>query len=759
MLLMLLALQTQAADPAVVPGAGAPAVAVPRLDAAIQIDGVLDEPAWGRAVRLTGFHQFQPVDGRAAEEETEVLVWYAPNAIHFGIVARDRLPGTIRATVADRDNLGSDDRVTIYLDTFNDRRRAFFFTVNPLGAQEDGVRSEGGVVSAGNLSGGSVDRNPDFYFKSRGRLTDQGYEVEIRIPFKSLRFPARADQQWGLNVVRDVPRTGHQYTWTDVRRASASFLAQSATITGLHDLERGIVTEVQPFVTAMSEGVRDLGTGGFDRDGVDPSVGANLRIGLTSVSLDGTVNPDFSQVESDVSLVTVNERFALFFPEKRPFFLEGIELFGTPNQLIYTRQIEDPIAGGKITGKFGAWGVAHLTAVDEPLGGGDAVFNVTRVRRDLGANSLAGLTFTDRRQGGDHNTVLAGDARLVFARLYFVEAQIGGSWTGSDAGTLAAPLWKVEFDRTGRSWGFNYLLGGIGEEFQARAGFVPRNDIVSAHAFNRFTAYGGRGAALENFTVFFGPSRVWRHRDFGHTGAIEGGESANFNLTFRGGWSVRSELARNFFAFDEAAYVGYEVDRGAILEPFVPPARADDLFGAGIDLETPTFQLFDASAGVSYREVPIFAEAGAGRELRTTAVLALRPGDQIRLEARGTVSRITRARDGSEFAKTVIPRLQLEYQPLRALFFRFIGEYRSTRLEALTDPATGDPLVVAGVPAAAAEMGAAQLDWLASFEPTPGTVAFLGYGLTLGSDRALRLAGMDRVGDVLFLKLAYQFRR
>jgi hypothetical protein len=323
---------------------------------------------------------------------------------------------------------------------------------------------------------------------------------------------------------------------------------------------------------------------------------------------------------------------------------------------------------------------------------------------------------------------------------------------------VASPLWKVEFDRTGRSWGFNYMLSGIGEDFQALAGFVPRNDIVSAHAFNRFTAYGGPGAALENITVFFGPSRLWHHRDFGSAGAVEGGESANFNFTFRGGWSVQSQFGRNFFAFDDAEYVDYEVDRGAVLEPFDPPAEADDLFTAGIDLGTPTFQRFDASVGLSYGEVPIFAEAGAGNELRTAAVLALRPSDKIRIEIRGTLSRITRARDGSEFAKAVIPRLQVEYQPLRALFFRFIGEYRSTRLAALTDPATGDRLVLAGIPSSARESGMAQLDWLASFEPTPGTVAFLGYGLTLGTDRALRLAGMDRVGDVLFLKLAYQFR-
>ena len=181
MLALLLLVQT-AVSGAVVEGKGSPTAAVPRLEATVEIDGVLDEPAWSQATRLGGFWQYQPVDGRPAEEETVVLVWYAPDAIYFGIVARDRRPAAIRATVADRDNIDSDDHVVIDIDTFHDRRRAFFFGVNPLGAQSDGVRSEGaGQVSS--LTTGSTDLNPDFTWDSKGRITDRGYEVEIRIPF------------------------------------------------------------------------------------------------------------------------------------------------------------------------------------------------------------------------------------------------------------------------------------------------------------------------------------------------------------------------------------------------------------------------------------------------------------------------------------------------------------------------------------------------------------------------------------------------
>ncbi|HEY8258672.1 MAG TPA: hypothetical protein VIG08_13530 [Gemmatimonadales bacterium] len=296
----MLALLLLVQDPArvVVEGKGSPTATIPRLEASIVIDGTMDEPVWSQATRLTGFWQYQPVDGRPAEEQTEVLVWYAPDAIHFGIIAHDRNPSAIRATIADRDNIDNEDHIVIDLDTFHDRRRAFFFGVNPLGAQSDGVRSEGaGQVSS--LIPGSVDKNPDFTWESKGRLTGRGYEIEIRISFKSLRYPGGGPQEWGFNVTRVVQRTGYTDTWTDVRRANASFLGQEGAIAGLHDLKRGVAVEAQPFVTATADGNRNSSTGAFDREDVDPDAGLNLRLGFTSYALDATINPDFSQVESD----------------------------------------------------------------------------------------------------------------------------------------------------------------------------------------------------------------------------------------------------------------------------------------------------------------------------------------------------------------------------------------------------------------------------------------------------------------------------
>lgn len=769
-LLALLLLPAAAAAPAA--AQERPRVAIPRLEAAIRVDGVLDEPAWQEAARLSDFRQYEPVDGRPAEERTEVLVWYAPDAIHFGIRAFDSQPGTVRATRADRDNIDNDDHVVLYLDTFNDRRRAFFFGVNPLGVQHDGVRTEG-AATAGHMFGGNVDNSPDFIFQSRGQVTAEGYVVEVRIPFKSLRFPGSGPQEWGLQVERQVQRTGYKDTWTDVRRANASFLTQAGTITGLHDLHRGVVLEAQPFLTASAPGAFDAERGSFVRGDIEPDVGANFRVGFTNISLDGTINPDFSQVESDAGQVTINERFALFYTEKRPFFLEGIELFSTPNQLVYTRRIADPIAGAKVTGKVGPFAVAHLTAVDQDVDaqGREARFHVTRVRRDFGSSSHVGLTYTDvdRLEAAAFNRVLAADVRYVFAKLYYLEAQWGGSWTRGDAGatpggtdpeTLGSTLWKAEFDRTGRSWGFNYQLNGIGESFEAGAGFVNRPGVVSARAMNRLTWYGRPGGLLEMAQVFFGPNRIWDYRDFGSAAAIEGQEYANGGLTLRGGWRVGLSGGRNFYHLDPADYAGLEVAAEHGVPGTVPYVPLDEVAGpnAEITLSTPTFQRYNASLSFGTGRQAIFDEGAEGRGVTASTTLALRPTEQLRVAFSTSYRALHRELDDSEFARSIIPRLRAEFQATRAIFFRAIGEYNLERRSALRSARTGSPLLRAGQPVLARQNDGARLDLLASFEPSPGTVAYFGYGSALVEDPFQRNE-LRRANDGFFFKLAYQFRR
>lgn len=715
--------------PVAIDGAGAPNFSIPRIEVngvnveTVVIDGRLDEPAWSRATRLTGFSEYRPVDQQRAAEQTEVLVWYSPDALYFGIIAHDSEPGTIRATSADRDSLDREDSIRIYLDTFNDRRRAFVFGVNPLGAQEDGVQTEG-AFNAGRMMGGTVDLSPDYQFDSRGQITPTGYVVEIRIPFKSLRYPTTPGAKWGLNVLRKIQRTGREDTWTDAQRV-ASFLAQAGTMEGLADMERGVVTELQPFITGASNGERGA-DGVFRREAINLEPGANLRLGFTNLSIDTTINPDFSQVESDAAQVTVNERFALFFAEKRPFFLEGIELFATPGQLVYTRRIADPLGGAKLTGKIGRTGIAFLSALDE-AGPRNAWVTMARVRRDVGKDSLAGVTYTDRTESNQFNRVLAADARLVFKNLYYVLGQVGGSWTDNGSRTQSAPMFQAEFDRTARRWGFNYRLTGFGRNFEAQSGFVPRNNIVEFSAFNRFSYYGTRGSLVESVSMFFGPTRIWNWDSFLSDNAIEGGESLSLSATLRGGWSLSARPARSF----------------AHLRVSGRESRYVSVFNGTASVTTPIFAKVNGRVEVRTGGAIIFAEAVEGRETRTTTSLAVRPTSSTRVEGSFVRSRLRRASDGSAFAAATIPRIKVEYQPRRSLFFRMIGEYRSEQSR----------------PSVAATKGL-RTDWLLSFEPTPGTVVFFGYGMSQERDRQrFGTDDLERTSDGFFVKLAYLIRR
>ncbi|MGH9259643.1 MAG: DUF5916 domain-containing protein, partial [Acidimicrobiales bacterium] len=560
----------------------------PRLEATARVDGALDEPVWVQAARLTGFSQYRPVDGRPAADSTDVLVWYAPDAVWFGIRAYEAHGAVVRATLSDRDNISADDYVEILLDTYNDRRRALVFAVNALGVQQDGVRSEGlagaaGGSNAGFRFDGAVDLNPDYVYQSRGRVTPWGFEIEVRIPFKSVRYQSAATQDWGLQIVRTTQHSGYEDTWTPVVRANASFLIQAGRLVGLTDLRRGLVMDVTPELTARMGGART--SQGYDYGSADPELGGTLRWGITqNLSLGATANPDFSQVEADVGQVTLNERFAVFYPEKRPFFLEGLEQFDTPNSLIYMRRIEDPVAGAKLTGKTGATGVGYLLAVDAPYqsaNGSNPVFNLLRLRRDLGASSTAGLAYTDRIDGDAYNRVLGGDVRLIWKKIWFSDAQLVGSWTRDAAGTREGALWGVTvYDRTGRSYGNHAEFVGVSPEFEARSGFVNRTDVVFGRLFNRFSWYGAPGAMLEQATTFIGLEPTWRYDDFLHLAStVEGRASQNWLLTLRGGWGANVTYQVSQYRFTASDYADYQVDSAGTAVPFALPHGLYGLWG------------------------------------------------------------------------------------------------------------------------------------------------------------------------------------
>ncbi len=752
-------------------------VSAPRLEGEVDIDGMLDEAVWAQAAVLTGFSQYEPVDGRAAADTTQVLVWYSPTGIYFGVKAFSAL-GPVNATLADRDRIEGDDYVQLLLDTFDDQRQALLFGVNPFGIQQDGNWTEGerGNVGRGGDDGG-INLTPDYVFESRGRLTDYGYDVELHIPFESISYQAAEVQDWGVNVVRKVQHSGYTDTWTPARRGAASFLAQSGRLVAMRDLARGRVMDFTPAVTAALNGAPAAGSGGGDGWGYGrrTETGGNFRWGVSAnLTIDATVNPDFSQVEADVGQLSSNERFALFFPEKRPFFLEGIDRFDTPNRLIYTRRLQDPVAGVKLTGKVAGTSIGLLSGVDGSVANSlgrsaSPYFNAVRLVRDVGGQSTLGMAYTDRVVGDDFNRVAAADARLVLADLYTLALQGGASFTRTEGVTRAAPIWEANFERTGRRLVLGYQVSGIHPDFEAQAGFVNRPGVVYGRTRHRVNFYGAQGAFLERWTPGFMTLRWWDYLGVLDEEPIEAKTFVSSAFQLRGGWEFRVMHGWESYAFDPDWYADYGVVRDTEAGPdtvfWEPPERIRGVRGWIPTLSTPEFSSFAATLSVAvWRDVG-FAEARGVWLYRPIVNVDWRPTDQLRVNFRYSELTLDRRSDDSNMSSQKLPRLSLEYQISRFLFVRLVGQYDSHFRDALRAGDTDEPIVLfdsgtgdwrRSVPVQDNQFTG---DVLLSYRPTPGTVLFLGYGSTLHEPDAFRFREMERDEDRFFMKLSYLFRR
>ena len=752
-------------------------VPVPRLEGSPTIDGTLDEPEWAGAARLVGFSQYAPVDGRPAEDSTEVLVWYSSVAIFFGVRAFEP-HGAVHATLADRDRIAADDYVQILLDTFNDHRQAIVFGVNPLGVQSDGVLNEGLQSNVSGFGGGgavrdTADLSADFVYQSKGRLTSYGYEVEIRIPFKSLRYQPGRSQNWGLNVIRQVQHSGYQNTWTPTRRAAASFLGQSGVLTGLTDLHRGLVLDLNPEATGKADGAP--GAVGWHYTASGPDVGGNVRWGITNnLTLTGTGNPDFSQVEADAGQLQFDPRSALFFPEKRPFFLEGLEQFETPSTLVYTRRLVQPIAAFKLSGKVSGTNVGALVGVDNASasasGTDHPVYKIVRLRRDLVGQSTVGLVYTDKIDGDHYNRVAGADARLVFGPIYALVVQGAESFTRTGGGVTRAPLWKAGLERSGHSFALTYGITGIHPDFTAASGFIARPGIVTAVFDHQLTFFGHPGALVERWTpdLFF--LGRWQYHDFTSGGPAQD-RQVHVNLTgvLRGGWTVATGVFVESFGYDSALYADYALEHtvGGVTDtvPFVGTPHINNL-DLTFSVTTPQFKRFSGDVLIlpAIQDENFFEWAPA-RILIVQASAAWRPTDQLRVSATYDHQQYWRKTDGSTVGVRRIPRLKVEYQLSRPVFIRLVGQYDSQRQDSLRDDSrTNDPILIrdptTGVytRATARTDNAVRVDWLLSYHPTPGTVIYAGYGNSMTEPDALAFRDLRRTSDGFFVKLSYLFR-
>ena len=643
-------------------------VTPPRIDAAADIDGQLTEPVWEQAARLTGFSQYAPDDGRAAADQTEVRVWYSPTAIYFGVRAH-AAAGSVRATLADRDHVDNDDLIEIYLSTFNDGRQATVIGVNPLGVQLDGAAVEGtgqGGRAFGGLSGApATDLSPDFVYESKGRLTDDGYEIEVRVPFKSLRYQPAPTQDWGIHIIRRVQSSGHDDSWVPARRSEASFLGQAGTLAGLTDLRRGLVMDLNPFVTARADGRDEAGA--WTYDGHRPEAGANVRWGVTpSLTFNGTVNPDFSQVEADATQFQIDPRQALFFQEKRPFFLDGIEFFSTPNNLVYSRRIVEPVAAAKLTGKKAGTTIAALFAVDDQRQSIDRqsnpVFNVLRVQRDLGSASRAGFIYTDRLDGDYTNHVAGADAHLVWRKIYSVDLQGAVSRTELGSGAFSGPLWQANFSRTGRRFSLRYALKGNAPDFRAATGFIARQGIVEGVVTHQLAFYGKPGSLVERWTGDVQLLGNWLYDDFtSGAGALERKWHNNLNVYFKGGWHAGASVLVERYGYDPSIYRNYGVLNGTTVQPFSGQTLPN--LDYVVSFDTPRVHGVSLNLFHIWGKDENFYEWASANIVYSTASVRWRPTERLRADFDYNLQSFVRRTDGSYVGIRRIPRLRLDTRP------------------------------------------------------------------------------------------------
>jgi hypothetical protein len=663
--------------------ASRPELTIERLHRPPTLDDFLDmEPPAdlaGELTRVQGFTQRDPEDGQPASQETDVYLGYDDDYVYVIFVAFDAEPDRMRAHIARRERVFGDETVEVQFDTFNDERRAYSFLTNPYGVQWDAIWTEGS----------GFDTSWDTVWQSRGQLTDRGYVVWMAIPFKSMRFPPDDDQTWGVVFVRDIPRNNEVSFWPRVTNRIEGRMNQAAILHGLEGISPGRNAQLIPYVTARRFRA-ERETGEFERESFDPDAGVDAKfVFRDSLTLDLTVNPDFSQVESDQPQVTVNERFEVFFPERRPFFLENADFFRTPLNLLFTRRIDEPRGGVRLTGKTGKYSLGALVIDDEtpgnevpsgsPLDGDEALFGVFRLSRDISQQSQIGVIYTDREFGGNRNRVGGFDGRVKLDDNWITRfhAVYATTRRENDDGTnpvdLRDPAYSVELNREGRSFTTHIHYVDIGEDFRTETGFVPRTDIRDAHVRTAYT-FRPEGRRL----VSWGPSLFVQH--------VSDHDSTRLD------WRVNPQLQWQFRRQTNlAVFVGTGRDR---LRPEDLPAPANPtdprpvldfpVTNHGVSFNTRFLQSVQGNVVYSFGEainfVPPSGEDPAAAD-RTSLELGLdlRPSTRLRVENRLLFTRLDDRATGDRVFINQILRSRWTFQLDRRLSLRAIFQYNSTR--------------------------------------------------------------------------------
>lgn len=467
--------------------AASPELIIPKIDQRPTINDFLSmspSPEFAaKFARVDDFIQSNPTNGAPGSEKTVVYMAYTKTNFYVIFLCFDREPHKIAASMTRREGFQEDeDWVEIFVDTYNDQRNAYDFSTNALGVQWDSRYSE------------ATGHQPSFdaLWYSDGRFTNNGYVVWMEVPFKSMRFTSAPSQTWRIVLGRSIARKNEYCAWPHISKDIQGTLSQSSVVNGLKQISPGKNIQFIPYTSFRSFRFLDQNSQppAFVSDKSDPAAGIDAKFVVKDNSVfDFTFNPDFSQVESDEPQVTVNQRFEVFFREKRPFFLENQQYFITPMNLVFTRRIADPQFGTRLTAKYGGYTVGMLISNDDapgkrvgendPVFGKSAYFGIVRLTRDIFSQSSIGLIATSRNLEGQWNNVGGGDFTLRLGNSWQAFGQAVKSWTDQGQRTETGEAYLAKLTRTGNHFNYTGLYNAISPQFQTLAGFIPRADYRS----------------------------------------------------------------------------------------------------------------------------------------------------------------------------------------------------------------------------------------------------------------------------------------
>ncbi len=741
---------------AATPPAGRPRALIGRATEPPRIDGRLDDAVWETGTRLSGFIQIAPVEGAPGTEDTEVWLAHDSDNIYVAFYAHYTDPGMMRANRSDRDEIRGDDRMAVLFDPFLDQQRAYQFEVNGYGVQGDSIvnadgrsgstssraprpQRSGGVSRSGGGGGGSGlsgsgqfgirgDDSWNTLFYSAGQVVADGWTAEMSIPFKSLRYPASSgaeDLRWGFQVTRVIRGKSEAQAWSPISRGVAGQLTQFGVLDGLSNLSQSRNFEILPELTGVRFGVLDTETGEFDERDPDGDIGVSIKYGITpNLTADFTANPDFSQIESDQPQIETNQRFALFFPEQRPFFLEGQEIFLTPTitNLLHTRTIIDPRFGGKLTGKVGRTTLGLVAADDQAAGRLDDLDNprfgttaqtfVGRARYDLYAESYLGAIATAREFGDEYNRVAGVDGRFRLGRTHrFSFLAVGSSTQDAEEGALSGPVLEADYTRQGRNLGYGASFSSVDPDFRTETGFLPRIDYRQASGNVSYRWWP------ESSLITWGPTFRYL-RLFDHAGVLQDEQiQGQVSLSVQNNISLNGTISRDLERFNEidCRKTGY------------------GFFGVVSTRILSVVGGFNRGDGVLFGDNPFLGRSTSGNFL-----ISARPSSRLRAELTGIFSSFVDTRDASEVFDVKIFRTRTTYQFTTRLLLRHILEH-NTQAETL-----GNNLLL-------------------TYRINAGTVAFLGYDDryqqgSLIDELLFPTTGLQRTNRAVFAKLSYLFR-